>query len=233
MTVEVCAPLHWWAEELLFDMDGTLVDSVLAAEAAWGTWARELGFELPDFGPFHGRTAVAIISEFVTPDRVPSSLERMNALEVETAGLARPTAGALELVSSLPDGSWAVVTSATRVVAEARLTGIGIRVSERFVTGDAVTAGKPDPEPYLMGRLTDGPERAVAFEDTAVGLRSARAAGCRTVGIVGTETAESLAPFADAVVESLADVRVAEVGERGVRLEIDSVAGPSVASTGR
>lgn len=124
--------------------------------------------------------------------------------------------GTREFLDSLPADRWAVVTSATRRLAEARLTAVGV-TPKCLVSADDVTRGKPDPEPYLLAarQLGADPADCVVFEDAPAGLRAARAAGMRTVALATTHRAEEL--DADLVVDDLAALR-ALVTDGGVEI---------------
>ena len=204
--------------ELLFDMDGTLVNSIPAVEHAWHEWAREHDVELPDTASFHGRTALDIVSSFVGAERLDDAIERLNVLESTSTQPVPTMPGALALLASLPRARWAIVTSAARPVAHARLAAGQVPLPEHLVTGSDVENGKPDPEPFRLGRRHDGV--AIAFEDTVAGLRSAREAGCLTVAILGTSTHDEVRDYADFVVETLEAVTVDEVTDAGIRLRI-------------
>lgn len=218
-TVET--PQRVLVDRLLFDMDGTLVNSIPAVEHAWGMWAAEEGVELPDTINFHGRTALDLVRGFVPAERVEQAAERIGVLESTSTQPIPALPDTLELLGSLPRDRWAIVTSAARVVARARLAAGGIPLPAQLVTGSDVRNGKPDPEPFRLGR--QDAVTAIAFEDTVAGLRSARGAGCITVGILGTEPAEALRPHADHLVPSLAAVTVESVSEAGVALLISAL----------
>jgi sugar-phosphatase len=201
-------------DEILFDLDGTLIDSIPAVEEAWRQWAAAESVDIGENPGFHGRTARDIVASLVSPDRVTAAVERLSVLEQNPQLPVPIRPGVIELLAALPVERWAIVTSAARLVALARLAVAGLAVPSLLISGDDVTDGKPHPEPYFAGRRR--PElgaSAVAFEDTVTGLRSARAAGCITVGVLGTQPAELLAEYADAVVGSLADVAVVSIGE--------------------
>lgn len=190
-------------------MDGTIIDSIAAVEDAWQRWAQLEGIEPPRPGDFHGRTAADIVSALLPPERFKAGLDSLSELEQRPAVPILMLPGALTLIQGLPGDRWAIVTSATEAVARARIEHSGLPLPSLLITADAVTRGKPDPEPYQKGaRWASVALPAVAFEDTVAGLRSARAAGCRTVGVVGTHAFEELQPHADAVVGSLAHVSV-------------------------
>ena len=171
------------ADALLFDNDGTLISSLGSVDRCWARWAEEYGIPAEEFAKveLHGRTAVDIIRDVLPADQVPAALARIEQLEVEDVpnGGVVPLPGTAELLRSLPEGSWAVVTSATRVLAEARLRHLGIE-APLVIAADDITRGKPDPEPYLTAARMLGvrPGDCVAIEDSTTGTRSAVAAGC-------------------------------------------------------
>lgn len=213
------------ADALLFDNDGTLVSSLESVRRCWTAWAHEYGITAEEFArvELHGRTAAAIVADLVPAERVPKAVARIEALEVEDAGRAgggvRPLPGTAELLRSLPADRWAVVTSATRRLAGARLAVAGVRPGT-LIAADDVTRGKPDPEPFLLAARALGvdPARCVVFEDAPAGLRAGRAAGMATVALTTTHTAAELA--ADVVVRDLSAVS-AQVTQDGVRITVE------------
>ncbi|GAB3209076.1 HAD-IA family hydrolase [Marinactinospora thermotolerans] len=199
------------AEALLFDMDGTLIDSTPAAVRCWLRWAEEWGVSPRRLAEvhMHGRPAADIVAELVEPGRVAAAVARIDELEIaETDGLVM-LPGTAELLESLPRERWAVVTSATRALAEARLKAVGIE-APLVVTADDITRGKPDPEPFVVGARSLGvaASRCVVFEDAPVGVAAGRAAGARVVAVTTTHGARELA--ADVVVADLSAVSVVE-----------------------
>ncbi|MDQ8703160.1 HAD family hydrolase [Streptomyces sp. LHD-70] len=207
------------AEALLFDNDGTLISSMESVYRCWRRWAEEYGISAADFErvELHGRPAVEIIAELLPEERIPGALKRIEQLEVEdVAGGVVLLPGTKELLGSLPRDRWAVVTSATRPLAEARLHEVGVDFPA-MVAADDITRGKPDPEPFLLAaeKLGVDPARCVVFEDAPAGLASGRAAGMRTVALTTTHTAEEL--VADVVVTDLSAVS-AQAIEGGVEI---------------
>ncbi|MET8115831.1 HAD family hydrolase [Streptomyces prasinus] len=199
------------AQALLFDNDGTLVSSLESVQRCWTRWAVEYGITAEEFGriELHGRPAVEIAADLLPAHVVPEAVARIEDLEVEDVpnGGAIPLPGALDLLGALPGDRWAVVTSATRRLAEARLAAAGI-LPKTLVAADDITRGKPDPEPYLLAARALGvdPARCVVFEDAPAGLQSGRAAGMATVALATTHQAHELT--ADLVVGNLSDLSV-------------------------
>jgi sugar-phosphatase len=207
------------AEALLFDNDGTLVSTMESVNRCWTRWAREYGITAEDFARvgLHGRPAAEIAADLLPTDVVPEAVARIEQLEVDdVAGGVVLLPGTAELLAQLPADRWAVVTSATRRLAEARLEEVGIR-PKMLIAADDITRGKPDPEPYLLGaaRLGVDPVRCVVFEDAPAGLTAGRAAGMRTVALATTHERSEL--LADVVVRDLSAVSV-QVTAGGVEI---------------
>jgi sugar-phosphatase len=180
--IEVC-------QAVLFDMDGVLVDSMALIEDQLRQWALQRGVDpqlVVDLSP--GRTNAELVAQ-VAPHLDAVAEERLLLeLEVSTAGEVAACPGALALVAQLPVGSWAVVTSGNRPVAQARLRAAGFGVPGVLVTADDVTVGKPDPQGYEMAARLLGVavEACVVVEDAVAGLMAAAAAGIRAVAVQGT-----------------------------------------------
>lgn len=217
------------ADALLFDNDGTLISSLRSVERCWRQWAVEYGVGAEDFAriELHGRPSVEIVADLVPPGRVTEANTRIEELEIADAAGTEALPGTVRLLNSLPAERWAVVTSATRRLALARLAGVGVRPGT-LVAADDITRGKPDPEPYLLAaaRLGVDPARCVVFEDAPVGLRSAHAAGMKSVALTTTYPREQLR--ADAVVTDLSQVSV-QVGEAGLEILVEDT-DPGVSS---
>jgi sugar-phosphatase len=210
------------AQALLFDNDGTLVSSLDSVNRCWTRWAVEYGITAEEFGrvELHGRPAAEIAADLLPAHVVPEAVARIEDLEVEDVpnGGVHLLPGTRDLLAALPAERWAVVTSATRRLAEARLDAVGI-LPKTLVAADDITRGKPDPEPYLLAARTLGvdPARCVVFEDAPAGLRAGRAAGMATVALATTHRADELT--ADLVVEDLSALSVL-VTDAGVEISV-------------
>jgi len=142
------------------------------------------------------------------PARVAQGLARIAELELADVHDITILPGAVELLRALPADRVAIVTSATRALATARIMAAGLPAPAAVVTFDDVTNGKPDPEPFLTGaaRLGVDPSRCLVVEDAPAGIAAARAAGCATLAVTTTSTRAQLP--ADLVVDSLAEVSI-------------------------
>ena len=193
---------------ILFDLDGTLIDSTGPTERAWIRWAEEEGLGPGYQHTDHGKPALAVVQSHVPPEHVASSLARANAIELaETEGIVAKS-GAREVLDSLPAGSWAIVTSCTEELATVRLSAAGLAAPEILVSVDDVRLGKPDPEGYLQAAARLGLEasQCLAVEDTPTGLKAAQEAGCTTLAVEGTFSRDQL--IADLVVGSLLNISI-------------------------
>jgi sugar-phosphatase len=195
---------------VLFDLDGVLVDSARVVVRTWHTWARQRGLAAEPFIAIaHGRRPAETL-RLIAPDLdAESEAAELERIEVnDTDGLLE-VEGALQLLGTLPEGSWTVVTSGSRALASGRMRHVGLPLPERFVTADDVENGKPHPEAYLKGAeiLGTSPETCVVIEDAPAGVRSAKAAGMRVLAVATTHRDQELHE-ADVVVGALSDIRV-------------------------
>ncbi|MEV8317038.1 HAD family hydrolase [Streptomyces sp. NPDC059900] len=207
------------AEALLFDNDGTLISSMESVYRCWRRLAQEYGITAEKFEQveLHGRPAAEIIADMLPAERVAEAVARIEELEVsDVEGGVVLLPGTRELLESLPRDRWAVVTSAGRRLAGARLAEVGID-APTVIAADDITRGKPDPEPFLLAaaKLGVDPARCVVFEDAPAGLTAGRAAGMTTVALATTHTAGEL--VADVVVKDLSAVS-AQATEGGVEI---------------
>src|SRR2546423_11436722 len=189
-------------------MDGVLVNSGNAVERVWRKWALAHNLD-PAYvvEHAHGRRSAETL-RVVAPELEASQENlKVEQMEIEDKEVVVAVPGAIELLSSLPQDRFTIVTSATPALAVARLQHVGIPVPDRFITADHVVNGKPSPEPYLKGAALLGlaPEDCLVFEDTPAGIQAAKAAGMRVIALQTTYSADELTA-ADAMVKSLAGV---------------------------
>ncbi|MCU1404122.1 MAG: HAD-superfamily hydrolase, subfamily variant 3 [Glaciihabitans sp.] len=198
---------------ILFDMDGTLIDSTPAVERSWAKWGAERGLA-PDFrNGVHGQPASQIVASLVPADQFAAASQRILDIEVAEVADIVVLAGAADALASIPQPRKAIVTSCSRPLASARITASGLVAPAVVITFDDVTHGKPDPEPFVRGAEALGfdPRECLVVEDAVAGLASGRAAGCATLGIVGTHAASEL--DADYLVTTLAELAFTPTAE--------------------
>lgn len=174
----------------MFDMDGTVLNSIAAAERIWTTWALRHGIDVPSFLPtIHGARAIDTVNRQALPG-VDAEAEAawVTKAEVEDVEGIVEVAGAAQFLKSLPARQWAIVTSAPRELALRRMAAAGIPEPEVLVTAQDVSAGKPDPAGYLLAaeRLGFDVKDCLIFEDAAVGIQAAEASGADLVVITST-----------------------------------------------
>jgi sugar-phosphatase len=199
-------------DAVLFDMDGTLVDSREIVERLWLQWAAEHGLSADAIlAVAHGRRTLETIQLVAPHLATPEEAARLDAREAEEDGHETAIPGAAVLLNALPPDRWAVVTSAGRTLARARLAAVGLPLPRTLVGADDVVRGKPSPEGYLRAVSLMGVPavRCVVLEDTPAGAQAGRAAGARVVGL---RTTFPSVDGCDFLVRDLRDVRVSGSG---------------------
>jgi mannitol-1-/sugar-/sorbitol-6-phosphatase len=199
---------------ILFDLDGVLVDSTGSVGRQWRIWARARGIdEEKIIAIAHGVRAVEVIRTVAPHLDAEAEVRDLEKREAADHQGVEVMPGAVDLVHSIPEGRWGVVTSGSRHLATERLKLAGIPAPKIMVTADDVTNGKPHPEPYLKGAKLLGakPEECLVIEDAPAGIRSAHAGGMKVIGLTSTYDASRLSE-ADAVVQKLAAIQVSANG---------------------
>lgn len=202
----------------LFDMDGTIINSLASTERVWGRWATRQGLDLATFLPtMHGKRGIDTINGLNLPgiDPVAEAAEILRG-EIEDVEGVVPIAGAREFLASLASERWAIVTSAPIDLARVRLAAAGIPQPRIMVTAEDVLVGKPDPQCYLLGaaRLGVDPSDVLVFEDVLAGVTAGEAAGADVMVITAThhqvlETRHpTLADYRQVVVGTATDGRL-------------------------
>lgn len=182
-------------DAVLFDMDGTLVDSEVSITATWTAFARRHGLDVSRvLAGVPGRTAAAIVADHLSDaELVSAELERTGREQSRAVDGITEIPGADALLRSLPRTSWAVVTAAPLRVASRRLEAAGLPRPPVLVGAEDVLAGKPDPEGYLKAARALGvaPERCLVVEDSPAGIEAGVRAGARVLRVGSVADGES------------------------------------------
>ena len=202
----------------LFDLDGTLVDSLPVVERAWSNWAKSRGLDpavVLDF--IHGKQAITSLRHFMpgeSEEAIQQQFRLLERTEAEDTDGISALPGAVALLQRLDQLSipWAIVTSGTVPVARARHAAGELATPEIFITAELVAKGKPNPDPYLLGaqRLGLKPEECVVVEDAPAGVLSGLAAGCKVIAVNAPDDTPKLEQV-DLVLKSLAVLQVEPV----------------------
>ncbi|MBX2820749.1 MAG: HAD-IA family hydrolase [Rhodothermaceae bacterium] len=203
-------------EAIIFDMDGVLVDSEVLNEKHWKLWAEKEHVSLEWIMSIHHGVPAEQTITTVAPHLDAATEARWfeENLSKDLDGLLA-FEGVHELLSGLPEGKWAIGTSAPKIIAFNRMEYLKLPVPPVVVTIDDVENGKPAPDPYLKAARGMGidPEHCIVIEDAPAGIKAAKTAGARVIAIPTTNGADALSE-ADAVVSRFADIAVAVNGER-------------------
>ena len=202
-------------QAFLFDMDGTLITSTLAAERVWTRWAERHGLDVAALlSVMHGVRAIDTIRNQNLPDiDLDAEVAWVERGEIEDVEGVAPIPGAIDFVKRLPPDRWAVVTSASIPLARARLKAAGVAPPAVMITAEDVERGKPDPAGYLKAAAALGFAIAdcLVFEDAEAGIKAGEAAGADVIVVTAAWTHPlqtdhpKLANYADARLEVGAD----------------------------
>lgn len=183
-------------QAILFDMDGTLIDTKGPVERAWRAWAARHDLD-PDaiIAVCHGVRSIETVRRFAPPHLdIEEEVRLLEQDYINDSEGVYAIPGALELMRALPPGRWAVVTSAPQEMARLRISQAGLPLPELLIGADNVSRGKPDPEGYRAAATGLGfdPRDTLVFEDAPAGIRAGLAAGARVIGLTTTMPAAEL-----------------------------------------
>jgi sugar-phosphatase len=180
---------------VLFDLDGVLVDSTASIQRVLASWSELRSVDADELMRLsHGRR-VADTLNLVAPHLDPASeVAVIDAMEVDDARTVKATPGANQLVRMIPIDAWAVVTSASRTVAKARMISAGLPLPQILISAEDVASGKPDPQGYLEAARSLGvaPSDCLVVEDAPAGIEAGQAAGIRVLAVSTTHPGAKL-----------------------------------------
>jgi beta-phosphoglucomutase len=207
---------------VLWDMDGTIVDSSYHHKIAWRETLRKRGMQFTeeDFRYVFGRRNDENIRKFMGNQISQQEIENIGAEKEITfrrliKDSIKPFPGVIELIKSLAEVGFqqAIVSSAPieniRLITEA----LGIKSYFRvIISGDDVTKGKPNPQAFLLAakRLGIEAQGCVVIEDAVTGITAAKSGGIHCIAVASTEHKEHLSS-ADIVVDSLEKITVSTI----------------------
>ncbi|MDE1473668.1 HAD-IA family hydrolase [Xenorhabdus bovienii] len=206
---------------ILFDMDGTLVQSLSEVEVVWSKWCEMHNISIKDVLDIcHGVRSKDVILSIAPYLNVEEQIKLLDDLEIKYSATAKALPGVKEFLLSLGTCPWSVVTSASQRVAYHRMAICGLKIPDFIIGSDDVLNGKPYPDPYLMAaeRLNIAAEDCLVFEDAYAGVQSALAAGCKVIQIGGKEK------MFDSVIGLINDwneIKITEMGIHSFRVNIN------------
>jgi len=214
-------------DAILFDMDGTLIDSTPGVLNAWQIFANDYGLDATEVAhASHGRRLYDTLKQHCRindEEKLQQEIIRFEQAVIE--GGPVPLPGAQTLLQQIAVGGvasasgWTIVTSATNVYTPQALARCGIPVPPLgLVTSNDVASGKPHPAPYLAGarRLGVDPSRCLVIEDAPSGLLSGREAGCKVIAVCTSHSKELLLQSGanpDYIVEDLTCISARWLGD--------------------
>ena len=204
-------------------MDGVVIDSHPAHRRAWQKFLHAVGRDVTDtelYFVLDGRKRDEILCYFLG-ELNPEQIAQYGALKDEMLqqlgeGL-RPLPGIIEFLNSLSQAGIriALATSAGRRRTRGTLEELGLaHYFEAIVTGDEVGKGKPDPAIYRLAAQTmeETPESLLVVEDAVSGVKSARAAGMRCLGVASPQRAKALRDAgADPIISDFRSLSLAQL----------------------
>ncbi|KAL9632306.1 MAG: hypothetical protein Q9164_005400 [Protoblastenia rupestris] len=216
---------------ILFDMDGTIIDSTDAIVKYWHLVGKELGVDpMIIIKDAHGRRSIDTLKMYDPSKANWEYVSHMEGLVPTRFGQdAVEIPGARNLLASLDaiDAPWAIVTSGTRPLVNGWLDVMKLAHPKRMVSAEDVKQGKPDPECYLLGKerlslSSNAEDNILVVEDAPAGIRAGVAAGCKVIGLA---TSHSIKQIVEAgahwVVKDLESVKLRnDAATRGLLIEI-------------
>ncbi len=193
VSVDLDAPLPAWCEALVFDCDGTLVDTMPVHYVAWCAALGRVGLSFPEdrFYALAGRPTVTIVETLAREPGIACDAaarahekERLYLDEVDRVRPIEPVVAVARRERAAR--KLAVASGGESTVVRRTLRAAGVAdLFETVVGAEHVARGKPSPDPFLRAAELLGvrPERCVAYEDADLGIEAALAAGMTVVDV--------------------------------------------------
>ncbi|ETN46687.1 uncharacterized protein HMPREF1541_00874 [Cyphellophora europaea CBS 101466] len=216
------------ADGLLFDFDGTIIDSTEAIVKHWHSLGKEMGVD-PEviLQTSHGRRSIDVLRLYDETKANWDYINRMEGLIPREYGKdAVEIPGARDLLDQLDSLSvpWAVVTSGTRALVTGWIDVLKLSPPRTLVVAEDVENGKPDPACYLLGQRRLGMSdkaNMIVFEDAPSGIRAGKAAGFKVIGLATTHTLDQIREAgADWIVQDLRSIKVKDFDGGIIKLAV-------------
>ena len=214
--------------EIIFDMDGVLINSNAAHLASWKKIAAQDGVSFSDevFWKTFGMTSEYIVEKYwgnttLTTKQISAIVDRKEtAFRESVKEFVQPIEGSVDFVRFLLKKGYkmAVGSSAPRVNVEYVFDWLEIRdcFNECVVAGDEVKQGKPAPDIFLTAakKLNTTPENCVVIDDSRSGVNAGKNAGMTTIGFFSAGHSQDEYENADYVVRSFEEIKkILHLGE--------------------
>jgi beta-phosphoglucomutase len=212
-------------QAVIFDMDGVIIDSHPAHRKAWRKFLHSLGREVTnhelDF-ILDGRKRAEILRYFlgeISEAQVEEHGKRKDDFFHDLELEVKPIPGVVSFLDGLRKQNIAIAVATSASESRARSTLARLHLTHHFqavITGGDVVKGKPDPAVYRLAcqRLNIAPQNALAIEDAVSGIRAARGAGLRCVGVsIHQPAGDLMAAGADCVIANF-------LGDAKAKLEV-------------
>ena len=178
------------ARAVLFDLDGTLVESTGSIGQILKDWAIENALDAQAVMDYsHGKRSIDIVQHFIGESDVKAQYDFLTSKFVAASDQTIAIQGAAEFIAQLNklEVPWAVVSSSERILIEARMLAAGLPKAKSVISAEDVEHGKPSPEGYLKGAqlLNVDINDCVVFEDAPSGIQAARQAKAQLITIGG------------------------------------------------
>ena len=210
---------------LLFDLDGVLINSTPAVARVWRRWALEHGFAPEEVvARAHGRPSLTTVRQYLPHADHEAENREVERREIEDLEGIVPLPGALDLLASLPQDRWTIVTSCTRALAEVRIRAAGLPLPRKMITSNDIQHGKPNPEPYRKGASVLGfqAQQCIVVEDVPAGVRAGKSAGAGVIAFTTTvETPTLKEAGADWILKNCSGIRLLD-RVNGLGLSLDT-----------